>query len=38
MKMEILNLGKLIVKELESDGNVDTLSKWMAHFITGKRR
>lgn len=33
MKMEILNLGKLIVKELESDGNVDTLSKWMAHFI-----
>ena len=34
MKMEILNLGKMLVNELGLDDSVDTLSRWMAHYIT----
>jgi hypothetical protein len=30
---KVLNLGKTIVKELELDPGVDTLSKWMAHYV-----
>ncbi|TXK75376.1 hypothetical protein [Mesonia sp. K4-1] len=33
---KIIDLGKLIVKELELDPGVDTLSKWMAHFVAEK--
>jgi len=32
----ILTLGKAIVKELELDPGVDTLSKWMAHYVAEK--
>lgn len=31
--MEILNLGKMLVDELGLDDSVDTLSRWMAHYI-----
>lgn len=31
---KILTLGKGIVKELELDPGVDTLSKWMAHYVS----
>lgn len=30
---KILTLGKAIVKELELDPGVDTLAKWMAHYV-----
>lgn len=33
MKMEVLNLGKLLVNELGLESSVDTLSRWMAHYI-----
>jgi len=33
MKEEILNLGKLLVNELGLESSVDTLSRWMAHYI-----
>ncbi|MEQ8474510.1 MAG: hypothetical protein RIC35_25150 [Marinoscillum sp.] len=33
---KILDLGKSIVKELELDPGVDTLSKWMAHYVAEK--
>lgn len=33
---KILNLGKAIVKELELDPGVDTLAKWMAHYVAEK--
>ena len=33
---KILTLGKVIVKELELDPGVDTLAKWMAHYIAEK--
>ena len=33
---KILNLGKAIVKELELEPGVDTLSKWMAHYVAEK--
>lgn len=33
---KILELGKAIVKELELDPGVDTLSKWMAHYVSEK--
>lgn len=33
MKREVLNLGKLLVKELGLESSVDTLSCWMAHYI-----
>lgn len=35
-QQEIVNLGKTIVKELELDPGVDTLSKWMAHYAAEK--
>jgi|GEM_PF-764727 polyhydroxyalkanoate synthesis regulator phasin len=33
---KILDLGKNIVKELELDPGVDTLAKWMAHYVAEK--
>lgn len=33
MKKEVLNLGKMLVNELGLDDSVDTLSRWMAHYI-----
>lgn len=33
MREEILNLGKLLVDELGLQSSVDTLSRWMAHYI-----
>jgi len=33
---KILSLGKAIVKELDLDPSVDTLAKWMAHYVAEK--
>ncbi len=33
---KILTLGKAIVKELELNPGVDTLAKWMAHYVAEK--
>lgn len=33
---EVLELGKLLVKELGLEKGVDTLSRWMAHYIAEK--
>lgn len=33
---KMLALGKAIVKELELDSRVDTLTKWMAHYLAEK--
>jgi hypothetical protein len=33
MQQRIINLGKELVKELGLDPGVDTLSRWMAHYI-----
>lgn len=33
---QIIKLGKLIVKELNLDPGVDTLSRWMSHYIAEK--
>ena len=33
---QIINLGKLLVKELGLEDGVDTLSRWMAHYIADK--
>ncbi len=33
---KIIDLGKTIVKELELDPGVDTLAKWMAHYVAEK--
>ncbi|HAO08424.1 MAG TPA: hypothetical protein DCQ50_15900 [Chryseobacterium sp.] len=33
---KIINLGKLFVKELQLDPGVDTLSRWMAHYVAEK--
>jgi hypothetical protein len=33
MNTEVLKLGKLLVKELGLESSVDTLSRWMAHYI-----
>lgn len=32
----IINLGKLLVKELGLENGVDTLSRWMAHYVAEK--
>jgi hypothetical protein len=32
----ILELGKLLVKELDLEKSVDTLSRWMAHYVAEK--
>lgn len=33
---QIINLGKLLVKELGIENSVDTLSRWMAHYVADK--
>ena len=33
---QILNLGKLLVSELDHNSDADTFSKWMAHYIAEK--
>ncbi|MEO6671277.1 MAG: hypothetical protein ABIN36_17475 [Ferruginibacter sp.] len=33
---EVLELGKLLVKELGIEKSVDTLSRWMAHYVSEK--
>lgn len=33
---QIIDLGKLIVKQLDLDRSVDTLSRWMSHYLAGK--
>lgn len=33
---QIINLGKLLVKELNLESESDTLSQWMAHFLAEK--
>ena len=33
---QVINLGKLLVKELDLDSTTDTLSRWMAHYIAEK--
>jgi hypothetical protein len=33
MNEKNINLGKTIVKELERDSGIDTLSRWMAHYV-----
>lgn len=34
MKKDILSLGKLLVEELGLESSVDTLSRWMIHYIS----
>jgi len=36
LQKKIINLGKLFVKELKLETSVDTLSRWMAHYIAEK--
>lgn len=36
LQTQIINLGKLFVKELKLEPGVDTFSKWMAHYIAEK--
>jgi hypothetical protein len=36
VQQKIIELGKKIVKELELDPGVDTLSKWMSHYLAEK--
>lgn len=38
MNKEVLNLGKLLVNELGLESSVDTLSRWMAHYIAEKMK
>lgn len=33
---QIINLGKLLVKELGIENSVDTLSRWVAHYVAEK--
>lgn len=33
---KVIDLGKALVKDLELDPGVDTLSKWMAHYLAEK--
>ncbi len=33
---QILNLGKVLVNELQLEPGTDTLSKWMAHYVAEK--
>jgi len=35
-QIQIINLGKLLVQELGLDQSVDTLARWMAHYIAEK--
>jgi hypothetical protein len=36
IQKEVIELGKLLVKELELEDSVDTLGRWMAHYIAEK--
>jgi len=36
MREQIINLGKTLVKELGLDPRIDTLARWMAHYISEK--
>lgn len=36
LQTQVINLGKIFVKELGLDNSVDTLSRWMAHYIAEK--
>lgn len=36
LQKQVINLGKLLVKELNLDPGVDTLSRWMAHYVAEK--
>ncbi len=36
LQKQIISLGKLLVKELGSEENVDTLSRWIAHYLAEK--
>jgi len=36
VQQDIIKLGKLLVKELEKKASDDTLSRWMAHYISEK--
>lgn len=36
MQKEVINLGKLLVKELGLEPGSDTLSRWMAHYLAEK--
>lgn len=38
LQEQIINLGKLFVRELKLDPGVDTFSKWMAHYIAEKMK
>lgn len=38
MKEEILSLGNLLVNEMGLESSVDTLSRWMAHYIAEQMR
>jgi hypothetical protein len=33
---KVMNLGKLLVKELDLEDSTDTLSRWMAHYLAEK--
>lgn len=35
-RKEVINLGKLFVKELKLEPGVDTFSRWMAHYLAEK--
>lgn len=35
-QQKIIDLGRIIVSELEQDPGVDTLAKWMAHYVAEK--
>ncbi|MGF7230369.1 hypothetical protein [Arachidicoccus sp.] len=36
LQEEVINLGKLFVKELKLEPGVDTFSRWMAHYLAEK--
>lgn len=36
IQKEVIELGKLLVKELDLENSVDTLGRWMAHYIAEK--
>lgn len=35
-QQKVINLGKLLVKQLNLDNSVDTLGRWMAHYLAMK--
>lgn len=36
MNDKVIELGKILVNELDIENSVDTLAKWMANYIAGK--